>query len=71
MEQQINGRDVAELDCSICGTNIEDNGGYLNEVHGELVCSGSNDNSECWWEYISQWTNEVYDLEDAETIEDD
>ena len=68
-ERYINGVNIDDLNCELCGENIENNGGYLNESHGILVCSGSTKNVECWWEFISQYTSEEYDISNVEEIE--
>jgi|TARA_R100000479_G_C6243806_1_gene149808 hypothetical protein len=68
-ERYINGVNIEDLNCEMCGENIENNGGYLHLSHGILVCSGSEKNIDCWWEFIDQYSSEVYDLDSVEEEE--
>ena len=67
----IEGIIVEDLNCYICGRNIEDNGGYMGEINYEYICtSGDNESQECWWNHIENYLRESYDLSDAVEVKE-
>tara|TARA_R100001082_G_scaffold110233_1_gene89586 strand:- start:2358 stop:2606 length:249 start_codon:yes stop_codon:yes gene_type:complete len=55
-----------EFACSYCGCTIEDNGGYMAEIHGDWVCATDGDNAQCWWEVIQNYMCQVLDVDSME-----